>query len=432
MQQWDNFEEYNHDMTTPTKTAPPFTLSQDTLATAKDLLVSYTGLMLQHPDMFPQPAPTRAVRNPLSLLDLIVPSSEASPLGLPSSGGAGLPPGFLDQLVQSFESEGLEEIFTPVFTELPGRLVNVSPLGPFQGPLKALATLVSYPAVAKVLVAHPKWLPKVPNGRMLELSSILGPFLRLSVFPDMFSGGKPDVVQQCFDGDMLEINPKRQQEMLASQVSLRALLGQLHEGLHEVFLALLRKPDTRERALEYIAAVITANEGRSKMQADVQATASHGFFHNLGAVMLKLCEPFLDPASNKKDRIDPGYVLQNVRVNFKDLTALAASSEEVASWVDKRNYARTEGFRVMQQEQEQEELRRLSAQGATSSAPAQTARNPASRRASGSTPPSPGGGQGYHFICECFFLTARALNLGLGKFLSEHTHMQQVKVGSAV
>lgn len=384
--------------------------------------------MLQHPDMFPQPPPSRTVRNPLSLLNLILSGSDTTSAFPSTTGGSiGLPAGFLDQLVQRFEGEGLEEIFTPVFSELPGKLTNVSPLGPFQGPLKALASLVSYPGVAKVMVSHPKWLPKVPNGRMLELSSILGPFLRLSVFPDRFSGGKPDVIAQCFDGDLLEVNPKKQQEMHASAVSLRALLHQLHEGLHEVFLALLRKPDTRERTLEFIAAVIDANAGRSKMQADMQTVASHGFFHNLGAVMLKLCEPFLDPSSNKRERIDPNYVLQNARVDFKELTALAASSDEVASWVDKRNYARTEGFRVLQQEQEVQELRRLSAQGATSSAPVQNPRNPGSRRASDSVPPSPGGTPGYHFICECFFLTARALNLGLGKILSDYNHIAQVR-----
>jgi ubiquitin conjugation factor E4 B len=40
-------------------------------------------------------------------------------------------------------------------------------------------------------------------------------------------------------------------------------------------------------------------------------------FVNLSAVMLRLCEPFLDNMESKKDKIDVNYLFCNRRVDFK-------------------------------------------------------------------------------------------------------------------
>jgi ubiquitin conjugation factor E4 B len=39
-------------------------------------------------------------------------------------------------------------------------------------------------------------------------------------------------------------------------------------------------------------------------------------FVNLSAVMLCLCEPFLDNMESKKDKIDVNYLFCNRRINF--------------------------------------------------------------------------------------------------------------------
>jgi ubiquitin conjugation factor E4 B len=52
-------------------------------------------------------------------------------------------------------------------------------------------------------------------------------------------------------------------------------------------------------------------------QANPFTNASSGMFVSLSSVMLKLCEPFLDLSSNKKDRIDAGYVLNGRRLDFR-------------------------------------------------------------------------------------------------------------------
>ena len=103
-------------------------------------------------------------------------------------------------------------------------------------------------------------------------------------------------------------------------------------------------------------------------------------------------------------------------IHYSGLTAIHATSEEVAKWVDKENYARVEGFRQAQLRMEQEERQRLL------SSQAVTPNNGASiSSASTSSPP-----QKYSFICECFFLTARVLNLGLLKALSDFKLVMQV------
>jgi hypothetical protein len=52
----------------------------------------------------------------------------------------------------------------------------------------------------------------------------------------------------------------------------------------------------------------------------LQKAASHGFFVNLDAVLLKLCGPFLDPGSGVFwKRVDPSYVTLGGRLNFKEV-----------------------------------------------------------------------------------------------------------------
>jgi len=52
-------------------------------------------------------------------------------------------------------------------------------------------------------------------------------------------------------------------------------------------------------------------------QANPLYVASSGMFVNLSAVMLKLCEPFLDASSSKRDKLDARYVLQGGRLDFR-------------------------------------------------------------------------------------------------------------------
>lgn len=94
------------------------------------------------------------------------------------------------------------------------------------------------------------------------------------------------------------------------------------------------------------------------------------------------------------------------------MTALHASSEEVAEWLTSKNPAKAgennqynDGEKRLQQSQE------ASSSGSNN---ASELSNENSARAK------------YSFICECFFMTARVLNLGLLKAFSDFKHLVQV------
>ncbi|XP_047342612.1 uncharacterized protein LOC124946091 [Impatiens glandulifera] len=76
---------------------------------------------------------------------------------------------------------------------------------------------------------------------------------------------------------------------------------------------------------------------------DPLSCASSGMFLNLSAVMLRLCEPFLDTNMSKRDKIDPGYAFYSSRLELKKLTAIHASSEEVTEWLNKKNSVQDAG-----------------------------------------------------------------------------------------
>ena len=91
-----------------------------------------------------------------------------------------------------------------------------------------------------------------------------------------------------------------------------------------------------------------------------------------------------------------------------DLTALHASSEEVSEWIDKGNTAKANDAG------NGNESRLLQSKEATSSS------SSSQQNAKSTTK--------YTFICECFFMTARVLNLGLLKALSDFKHLSQVTI----
>ncbi|XP_047082657.1 probable ubiquitin conjugation factor E4 [Lolium rigidum] len=282
-----------------------------------------------------------------------------------------------------------------LYERLRQRVDKVSALGDFQRPLRVLRRLVGIPTCAKALVQHPKWIPKnqtmlIGEGRAMELSSLLGAFFHVSAIPDHEFASKPDVGQQCFSS-------LRPADLMSSFSTIKSVMNCLQDGLTDVLLVLLKNLETRDKVLEYLAEVINKNVGRSGMQVDPLKCASSGMFVNLSAVMLRLCEPFLDQMESKKDKIDVKYLFCNDRINFKDLTAISASSEQVSSWTESWSHAHAQD----------DPCDGVACSGKISS----------SERGSKK--------QNFSFICECFFMTARVLNMGLMKALADFKHLSQ-------
>ena len=89
--------------------------------------------------------------------------------------------------------------------------------------------------------------------------------------------------------------------------------------------------------------------------------------------------------------------------------------------MDSGNLSRTEGFRQVSQLREQEEMRRFQAEEPSTSMTNNPQSSPLKSMASAKAD-----NVKFTFICECFFMTARVLNLGLIKALSDFKSLVQV------
>ncbi|KAI4352517.1 hypothetical protein L6164_006760 [Bauhinia variegata] len=384
---------------------------------AKKLCVSYCRIHLANPDLF-QSENTSAKKPETSPLLPLIYSEVGSSIngygGSSSAGGIQSPPGFLEEFFRDSDYDSLDPILKGLYEDLRGSVLKVSALGNFQDPLRALLFLVRFPIGAKSLVNHPWWIPKgtYMNGRATEMTSILGPFFHISALPDpTFFKSQPDVGQQCFS----DASTRRPSDLLSSFTTIKTVMNSLYDGLAEVLLILLKSTDTRENVLEYLADVINKNVSRAHIQVDPMSCASSGMFVNLSAVMLRLCEPFLDATLTKRDKIDPKYVHHSNRLELSGLTALHASSEEVSEWLNSDKTSKVDGIN----QYNDGEKRLKQSQEATSSG-SNDADEPSTAKSASNAEKTK-----YTFICECFFMTARVLNLGLLKAFSDFKHLVQ-------
>lgn len=90
------------------------------------------------------------------------------------------------------------------------------------------------------------------------------------------------------------------------------------------------------------------------------------------------------------------------------MTAVHASSEEVTEWINKDSIGNADGNGQNRLSQSQE------ATSSGSNVSQASNMKPSSEKTK------------YSFICECFFMTARVLNLGLLKAFSDYKHLVQV------
>lgn len=102
--------------------------------------------------------------------------------------------------------------------------------------------------------------------------------------------------------------------MTFSSLTGLQFMGQFHDKLHQIFKNLLqRSSETRHLLLSWLGSCLQANAGRAKIWANqmpeifFQMYASDAFFLNLGATLLKLCQPFCRPRSPKLLTFNPTY-----------------------------------------------------------------------------------------------------------------------------
>ncbi|GFR50779.1 hypothetical protein Agub_g13044, partial [Astrephomene gubernaculifera] len=408
------------------------------VAAARDLILNYTGLAL-FAGMLPQP-PSLETRGSLQLMDALLLRHGLSTVALATAvapyfasavqagavpyGGANaaassyasgvvpMPVGFLEELAGRYDNdEGLAEAASKMVVELSRLVSRISPLGDPAPHLTSLAHILSCEPLTRgsVLAAAAggpaaaqmsrHWLPAdvraAGAGRAVVQpgSCWLGPFFNISPIPDDVQGAppqEPSVLAQCFAG----AEQRRPGDMASASSALRLAMRNITGQLHGCVKSLLKCRTTKSPMLRWLGAVLEANAGRAKLQIQPEALAGEGFLANVAAVLLKLCGPFLADESAFWKRVDPGFVAAAERtatpssssggstaapgggmleVSYGNETRLAAGREEEAGWRE----------RVLSH-----------------------------AAASGSGSPASPDVDGYHFICQAFFLTAQALHVG--------------------
>ncbi|KIL63235.1 hypothetical protein M378DRAFT_79950 [Amanita muscaria Koide BX008] len=304
----------------------------------RHLVVSYAGLTLQEPEMFTQPE-GRVVGAQELVGPLLSLSALSAPLlSAPSASPNTLTPSdieqFLQDLTRRFEPDNeLDSVLGPVVR---GLLFHESLFRPeglgggdagWRGVISGLEVLVSIKSIATMITRMEEWNPPNVTAFNFEAKSLLGPLVRLGVFPREW----PGIAQMYFS----EPEKRTRNDIESSFASLRGTLKSLQASLFQIFNTIVRaSPDAREAVLQYFARIISLNVKRAGMQVDPNTVSSDGFMVNILSVLLRFAEPFMDANYTKMDRVDPLFFANSSRINIKEETRIKATSEEATQWED--------------------------------------------------------------------------------------------------
>ncbi|KAJ4482100.1 ubiquitin conjugation factor E4 [Lentinula aciculospora] len=302
----------------------------------RTLVVSYAGLTLQEPEMFPQPS-----ARPLGPPELVAPLLSLSALSTPLYSSNNTSPNslsptdieqFLQDLASRFEPDDeLDEVLGPVVRLLLSHESLFRPEGlggaltTWRGVVGGLEALVSIKSIAVMITRMPEWNPVNANAANFEMLSLMGPLCRLGVFAREW----PMLAQTYFS----EPEKRSPQDLESSYASLRGTLKSLQSSLFQIFNALVRAgPSSREAVLQYFSSIVSLNAKRAGLQVDPDTVASDSFMVNIQTILYRFAEPFMDANYTKIDRIDPLYYAHSNRIDITEETRIKATAQEASQW----------------------------------------------------------------------------------------------------
>ncbi|KAJ3801572.1 ubiquitin conjugation factor E4 [Lentinula aff. detonsa] len=310
----------------------------------RDLIISYAGLTLQEPDMFPQPSgrslgPPELVTPLLSLSALSTPlyyTNNASPNSLSSSDIEQ----FLQDLAHRFEPDNeIDDILGDVIRQLLFHESLSRPEGlggavaTWRGVVGGLEALVSIKSIAVMITRMPEWNPVNATAANFETLSLMGPLCRLGVFTREWP-----IIAQTYFSDPEKRSP---QDLESSYASLRGTLKSLQSSLFQIFNTLVRAASSsREAVLQYFSRVVSLNVKRAGLQVDPDTVASDSFMVNIQTVLYRFAEPFMDANYTKIDRIDPLYYAHSDRIDISEETRIKATAQEASQWAEENRVSR--------------------------------------------------------------------------------------------
>uniref|UniRef100_M3ZB11 Ubiquitin conjugation factor E4 n=1 Tax=Nomascus leucogenys TaxID=61853 RepID=M3ZB11_NOMLE len=217
---------------------------------------------------------------------------------------------FLEEVIEALildeEVRTFPEVMIPVFDILLGRIKDLELC---QILLYAYLDILLYftrqKDMAKVFVEYIQ--PKDPTNGQMYQKTLLGVILNISCLLKT-----PGVVEN--HGYFLNPSRSSPQEIKVQEANIHQFMAQFHEKIYQMLKNLLQlSPETKHCILSWLGNCLHANAGRTKIWANqmpeifFQMYASDAFFLNLGAALLKLCQPFCKPRSSRLLTFNPTY-----------------------------------------------------------------------------------------------------------------------------
>ncbi|KAF8978431.1 hypothetical protein BGZ46_006476 [Entomortierella lignicola] len=331
--------------TSRAKTLPANVIEErvQSLNASKSLLVSYAGLVLQMPDMFPQiqrysnrlltiSPPSNTNKHPKRKFNTNTAHS-SSPLGASQlverlfadqDTPSGVPSEFLRDISVRFKDDGLENIVQPLVAGIAAKARTATILTDWRTPIRALLTLIEIPAIAAVIPKTATWNPPNATAPQLPIVTSLGPFFKTSGF----LLDDPSV-EELF-GTGLKRNKADTDGAFAS---IRGTVRGIHTSLFQAVNGIIRSgPDSRERMLNYFYSVLSKNERRAQMQVDRATVSGDGFIYNITEILMQFCDPFLDNSHSKIDKISSEFFKGKSKIDISKETRICASKELVEEY----------------------------------------------------------------------------------------------------
>uniref|UniRef100_A0A6B2KXF9 RING-type E3 ubiquitin transferase n=1 Tax=Arcella intermedia TaxID=1963864 RepID=A0A6B2KXF9_9EUKA len=261
-----------------------------------NLIISYIGIILQFPEMFPnlERSPDNVVQQ---FVNILVKDADQP-----------LPLDFLSRLVERFKDGGLKEIFSPIFSEISSKLLQ--PFKPNIGipQIRALSLLLKQKPLVFMVIHDPKWIPNdKKNGKEIEIHSFLGPILRMSFMPTNTLDDMTRIIPDPITNEKEHIERIRTQSNLMAQHTA-GIISNMIKSVKEA----------REPFVEWVAAALNRNKNRMKMNTDLNTVAAPGFMLNLSSLLLHLCTPFIDAKYSRTGSVDSDYLVKFNRLDVSE------------------------------------------------------------------------------------------------------------------
>lgn len=175
------------------------------------------------------------------------------------------------------------------------------------------------------MVQSPLFLPSFVSPGKLEVATLLGPFFALSPL-------QGDVTKQYFSAP----STRDKNYILNSQRSLRLTLETHQFDLLDIVNRIIKTgAEPRAKMLDWLAMCCNVNHKRRALQVDQKLVSSDGFMINMTVCLDQLCEPFMDAAFSKIDRIDVDYLRRKPRLDIKEETKLNADQNASDAFYEK-------------------------------------------------------------------------------------------------